>query len=58
MNTRLLWSPHRKCMVKILIGRKQTFERKDFEIFLAGQAVATTNEPNFKIIQLHPIRTH
>ena len=44
MNTRLLWIPHRKCTVKILIGHKQTFERKDLEIYLAGQAVATTTE--------------
>ena len=35
-----LWLYHRKCMVKILIGHKYwIFEGKDFEIFLAGQAV-------------------
>ena len=31
---------HRKCMTKILIGILcQTFEQKNFEIFLVGQAV-------------------
>ena len=41
MDTVLIWLPHRKCIVKILIGRKycQTFEQKDFKTFLADQAV-------------------
>ena len=30
---------HWKCIVKSLIGLCQTFEKKDFEILLAGQAV-------------------
>ena len=34
-----VWLPHRKCIVKILIGCKYNAEQKDFEIFLAGQAV-------------------
>ena len=46
-----LWLPHRKCMVKILIGCKycQTFEQKDFEIFLVGQAVLQVRQI-FKIV--------
>ena len=41
MDTVLIWLPHRKYIVKILIGHKycQTFEQQDFEIVLAGQAV-------------------
>ena len=42
MDTVLIWLPYRKSIVKILIGRKyyvKHFEQKDFEIFLAGQAV-------------------
>ena len=42
IDTVLIWLPRRTCIVKILISRKylcQTFERKDFEIFLVGQAV-------------------
>ena len=42
MDTVLIWLPHRKSIVKILIGHKyyvKLFEQKDFEIFLAGQAV-------------------
>ena len=41
MDIVLIWLSHRKCIVKILIGRKycQTFEQEDFEIFLAGQAI-------------------
>ena len=42
MDTVLLWLHHRKCLVDILIDHKyciKRFEQKDFEIFLAGQAV-------------------
>ena len=39
MDTVFIWLPHRKCIVKILISHKYYFEQKDFEIFLAGQAV-------------------
>ena len=35
MDAVLIWLPHRKCIVKILIGCKYY----DFEIFLADQAV-------------------
>ena len=35
MDAVLIWLPHRKCIVKILIGC-QTFKQKDFEIFLVG----------------------
>ena len=41
MDTALIWLPHRKCIVKILFGHKYYVKHlnKDFEIFLAGQAV-------------------
>ena len=39
MDTVLIWLPHRKCIVKILIGRKCYLKQKDFEVFLAGQTV-------------------
>ena len=42
MDTVVIWLPHRKCIVKILIGHKyyvKHLNKKDFEIFLAGQAV-------------------
>ena len=52
MDTVLIWLLLRKCIVKILIGRKyyvKHLNKKHFEIFLAGQAVLY-NEPNFKIV--------
>ena len=42
MDAVLIWLPHRKCIVKILIDRKyyvKHLKQKDFDIFLAGQAV-------------------
>ena len=39
MDIVLIWLPHRKCVVKILIGCKYYVRQKDFEIFLVGQAV-------------------
>ena len=45
-------------MVKILIGHKycQTFERKDFEMFLVGQKKKSSNKcAKFQdCVQLHP----
>ena len=41
MDTALIWLPYMKCIVKILIGHKhyvKHLNKKDFEIFLAGQA--------------------
>ena len=42
LDTVLIWLPHRKCIVKILIDCKyyvKHLKQQDFEIFLAGQAV-------------------
>ena len=39
MDTVLIWLPHRKCIVNILIGHKYYVRHLNNEIFLAGQAV-------------------
>ena len=51
MDIVLVWLPHRKCIVKILIGHKycQTFEQQGSEIF-CNRSSSTTIEPNFKIM--------
>ena len=51
MDTVLIWLPHRKCIVKILIGRKYYVKHLNKKIlkFFSGSS-STTNEPNFKIV--------
>ena len=39
MDTVLIWLPHRKCIVKTLIGRKYYVKHLNNKIFLADQAV-------------------
>ena len=51
MDTVLIWLPHRKCIVKILIGRKYYVKHLNKKIlkYFSGSS-STTNEPNFKIM--------
>ena len=48
MDTVLIWLPHRKCIVKILIDRKYYVKHLNKNIFSGSSS--TTNEPNFKIV--------
>ena len=48
MDTTLIWLPHRKCIVNILIGRKYYVKHLNQNIFSGSSS--TTNEPNFKIV--------
>ena len=48
MDTVLMWLPHRKCIVKNLIGRKYYVRHLNKKIFSGSSS--TTNEPNFKIV--------
>ena len=51
IDTVLIWLPYRKCIVKILIGRKYYVKHlnKRFQNIFSGLS-STTNEPNFKIM--------
>ena len=48
MDVTLSWLPHRKCMLKILIGHKYHVRHLNENIF-SGPSSAT-DEPNFKIV--------
>ena len=48
MDTVLIWLPHRKCIVKILIGCKYYVKHLNKKIFSGSSN--TTNKPNFKIV--------
>ena len=48
MDNVLIWLHHRKCIVKILIGRKYYVKHLNNKIFSGSSS--TTNEPNFKIV--------
>ena len=51
MDTVLIWLLHRKCIVKILIGRKYYVKHLNNKIlkYFSGSS-STANEPNFKIM--------
>ena len=51
MDTVLIWLPHRKHIVKFLIGHKYYVKHLNKKIlkYFSGSS-STTNEPNFKIV--------
>ena len=52
MDAVLIWLPHRKCIVKILIGRRYYVKHlnKRFQNIFSRSS-STTKEPNFKIMR-------
>ena len=51
MNTVLIWLPHRKCIVKVLIGHKYYVKHLNKKILkYFSRTSSTTKEPNFKIL--------
>ena len=51
MDTVLIWLPHRKCIVKLLIGCKYYVKHLNKKIlkYFSGSS-STTNEPNFNMM--------